>query len=95
MTSSSKHGDEQTMISAILNGDCALFHELIRPHERKVYALAYALLRDEVAAEEVAIGVFLAALSNLHGLDRRKPFDAWLNSLTIAAACSRSQTKVS
>lgn len=89
MTSSSHPGDEQAMISSILLGNCALFHELIRPHEQKVYAIAYSLLRDEVEAEEVAIGVLLAAFRRLCDLDTGKQFSAWLIGATIDAACSR------
>ena len=33
--------DEAQMIAKILAGDSQLFHELIRPYERRVYAMAY------------------------------------------------------
>ncbi|WP_260734537.1 RNA polymerase sigma factor [Tunturiibacter lichenicola] len=95
MISPSKRDGEQAMISAILLGDCALFHDLIRPHERKVYAVAYALLRDEVAAEEVAIGVCLAAFRRLSDLDTVKEFGAWLIGFTIEASCTKLQARAS
>jgi DNA-directed RNA polymerase specialized sigma24 family protein len=81
------------MISAILLGDCALFHELIRPYDQRVYAVAYCLLHDEIAAEEVAIGVFLAALRRLCDLDTGKQLGAWLIGSTIDAAYSRLQIR--
>jgi DNA-directed RNA polymerase specialized sigma24 family protein len=95
MTSSLKRGNEHAMISAILLGDCALFHELIRPYEQRVYAVAYCLLHDEIAAEEVAIDVFLGALRRLCDLDTGKQFGAWLIGSTIDASCSRLQIKAS
>jgi len=83
------------MISAIQFGDRALFHDLIRPHERRVYAVTYALLRDEVAAVEVSVGVCVAALRNLSDLDTAKDFGTWLIGLTIEACCTRLQARVS
>ncbi len=44
------------MIAAIIAGDSQLFHELIRPYERRVYAMALSFLHNEADAEDVSPG---------------------------------------
>ena len=45
--------NEQTLIRRVLAGEQDLFYELIRPYERRVYAAAFAILRNEADAEDV------------------------------------------
>ena len=46
--------DEAALIARVQAGDKELFCELVRPHQRRVYAAALAILRNEADAEEVA-----------------------------------------
>ena len=85
----SRHDDEQLAIAAILDGNFALFHDLIRPYERIVYSLAYSLLRNEMIAEEVAIEVFLSAFRKLVSLRGERSLDNRLIGITIERACNR------
>ena len=40
MAGTTETRDEAQMIASIIAGESHLFHELIRPYERKVYAMA-------------------------------------------------------
>src|SRR3954447_23178620 len=73
-----QHAKEMALISAILNGDRDLYHELIRPHERTVYLTAYSLLRDEADAEDVAQEAILKAYRALATFRGASRFGTWL-----------------
>jgi RNA polymerase sigma-70 factor (ECF subfamily) len=46
--------NEAMLIRRVVAGEYDLFYELIRPYERRVYAAAFAILRNEADAEDVA-----------------------------------------
>ncbi|HET6216047.1 MAG TPA: sigma-70 family RNA polymerase sigma factor [Acidobacteriaceae bacterium] len=81
--------DESRMIASILAGDAQLFHELIRPYERRVYAMALSFLRNEADAEDVAQEAFLKAFRSLAGFRGDAKFGTWLVSITLNEARSR------
>src|SRR5580658_7927810 len=81
--------DESRMIASILAGDGHLFHELIRPYERRVYAMALSFLRNEADAEDTAQETFLKAFRNLASFRGEARFGTWLVSITLNEARSR------
>jgi RNA polymerase sigma-70 factor (ECF subfamily) len=81
--------DESRMIASILAGDTHLFHELIRPYERRVYAMALSFLRNEADAEDAAQEAFLKAFRNLASFRGEAKFGTWLVSITLNEARSR------
>ena len=80
---------KRSMIASILAGDTQLFHELIRPYERRVYAMALSFLRNEADAEDVAQEAFLKAFRNLASFRGEAKFGTWLVSITLNEARSR------
>jgi RNA polymerase sigma-70 factor (ECF subfamily) len=89
MTEISEGRDEAQIIASILAGNTQEFHELIRPHERSVYAMALSLLRNEADAEEAAQEAFLKAFRNLARFRGESKFSTWLISITLNEARSR------
>jgi RNA polymerase sigma-70 factor (ECF subfamily) len=81
--------DESRMIASILAGETHLFHELIRPYERRVYAMALSFLRNEADAEDVAQEAFLKAYRNLASFRGDARFGTWLVSITLNEARTR------
>ena len=81
--------DEGQMIAAIIAGDSQLFHELIRPYERRVYAMALSFLHNEADAEDAAQEAFLKAFRNLSSFRGEAKFGTWLISITLNEARSR------
>ncbi len=93
MTGTNDPRNEQEMISAILAGDTQLFHALIRPYERRVFAMAVALLHNDADAEEVAQEAFLRAFRKLESFRGDASFSTWLISITLNEARSRMRRK--
>src|SRR5947209_5119982 len=81
--------NEATLIRRIRDGERDLFYELIRPYERRVYAAAFALLRNEADAEDVAQEAMLKAFRNIHQFRAEARFSTWLIQITINEARMR------
>lgn len=77
------------MIAAILAGETALYHELIRPHERSVYLMALSFMKNEAEAEDVTQEAFLKAFRNLATFRHESQFSTWLISITLNEARGR------
>jgi DNA-directed RNA polymerase specialized sigma24 family protein len=66
-----EQSNEATLIQRIRDGEHELFYELIRPYERRVYA-AFAILRNEADAEDVAQEAVLKALKHIRHFEVRQ-----------------------
>lgn len=82
---------EEVLISRILKGERDLFVELIRPHQRTVYATLVSMLRCKEDAEDVAQDVLLKALARLDQFRRESAFGTWLIQIAINEAKMRKR----
>jgi RNA polymerase sigma-70 factor, ECF subfamily len=57
------------------------FEELFRRHWRRAYRVAYLIVHDHAAAEDIAQESFVAAIRTLDRFDRRRPFTPWLSRI--------------
>ncbi|MGH9702814.1 MAG: sigma-70 family RNA polymerase sigma factor [Candidatus Acidiferrales bacterium] len=81
--------EEAALIARIQAGDKELFLDLIRPYQRRVYAAALAILRNEADAEEVTQEAILKALAHLGTFRRESRFSTWLIQIVINEARMR------
>lgn len=77
---------EGERIAAILGGEIQLYHELIRPYERSVYAMALSYMKNEADAEDVAQEAIIRAFQKLSSFRAESKFSTWLISITINVA---------
>lgn len=89
MTGTGINQAEAEIIASILAGDTQRFHDLIRPYEGSVYAVAFTLLKNQADAEEVAQEAFLKAYRALAGFRSEAKFSTWLVSITLNEARNR------
>ena len=80
---------EQALIEQVQRGQNDLFYELVRPYERRVYAAALAILRNESDAEDVAQEAMLKALANIRQFRAEARFSTWLIQITVNEALMR------
>jgi len=78
--------DEAEIIACIRAGSTHMFHDLIRPYERKAYEMALALVKNAEDAEDVAQETFLTALRNLDAFRAEAKFSTWLISIALNEA---------
>ena len=70
-------------------GENSLFYELVRPYERRVFAAAMAILRNESDAEDVAQEAMLKALRAIRQFRADARFSTWLIQITVNEALMR------
>jgi RNA polymerase sigma-70 factor (ECF subfamily) len=80
---------EQNLIASVQRGQSDLFYELVRPYERRVYAAALAILRNEHDAEDAAQEAMLKALANIRQFRAESRFSTWLIQITVNEALMR------
>jgi len=80
---------EQDLIARVQRGQNELFYELVRPYERRVYAAALAILRNESDAEDVAQEAMLKAFANIGQFRAEARFSTWLIQITVNEALMR------
>src|SRR6201993_4663238 len=80
---------EQDLIARVQRGQNELFYELVRPYERRVYAAALAILRNDADAEDVAQEAMLKALAKISQFRAESRFSTWLIQITVNEALMR------
>jgi RNA polymerase sigma-70 factor, ECF subfamily len=80
---------ERDLISSVQGGQHELFYELVRPYERRVYAAALAILRNEQDAEDAAQEAMLKAFANIRQFRAEARFSTWLIQITVNEALMR------
>jgi RNA polymerase sigma-70 factor, ECF subfamily len=80
---------EQDLILQVQRGQHELFYELVRPYERRVYAAALAILRNEQDAEDAAQEAMLKAFANVRQFRAEARFSTWLIQITVNEALMR------
>jgi len=80
---------EQELILNVQRGQHELFYELVQPYERRVYAAALAILRNEHDAEDAAQEAMLKAFANIRQFRAEARFSTWLIQITVNEALMR------
>ena len=89
LESSQQQLQEKQLIHRVLDGQPELFYELIRPYERRVYAAALAILRDQADAEDAAQEAMLKALKHLRQFRAEAKFSTCLIQISVNEARMR------
>lgn len=80
---------EAMLIQRIRNGEHELFYDLIRPYERRVYSTAFAIMRNQADAEDVAQEAVLKAFKHIRQFREEARFSTWLIQITLNEARMR------
>jgi RNA polymerase sigma-70 factor, ECF subfamily len=81
-----EQSNEAFLIRRIRDGEHDLFYQLIRPYERRVFAAAVAILRNEADAEDVAQEAVLKAFKHIREFRAESRFSTWLIQITVNEA---------
>jgi RNA polymerase sigma-70 factor, ECF subfamily len=80
---------QAALIARVRGGDHEAFYELVRPHERTIYAMAFSILDNEADAEEVAQEAILKAFKALGQFRQEAKFSTWIVQIVINEARTR------
>lgn len=81
--------DEPTdalLIERSLEGDASAFEEIVRRHQKRIYRVALAILRDEAEADTVTQDTFVQGYLHLARFQRRAGLETWLTRIAINRA---------
>lgn len=74
------------LVLAAKAGELAAFEELVTRHERRIYSLAFRILRNSHDAEDVTQQAFASAVENLATFRAEAGFATWLSRIATFAA---------
>jgi RNA polymerase sigma-70 factor (ECF subfamily) len=69
---------DRALIAKAQAGDMAAFRALVERHQRRAFAVAFALVRDENDARELVQDAFLRVFKSLHSFEGTSSFFTWL-----------------
>jgi len=81
------------LITAVLNGNTAVYSELVNRHQRFVFTLAMRFTKNREDAEEVAQDCFVKAYRALGTFRQTSKFTTWLYSITYTSAMTALRKK--
>lgn len=74
---------DRELIDRTLAGDGSAFEVLMERFQRRIYRVAYAIVRDEVEADTVTQDTFVQAYTHLSRFQGRSEFETWLTRIAI------------
>ena len=77
---------EQALIRGAAAGSEADLEQLFRRFWPRAYRIAFLIVHDHAAAEDIAQEAFVQAIRRLDRFDRRRPFGPWLNTIVVNRA---------
>ena len=76
-------GPERELVERAQRGDRAAFEELVRLHQKRVFAIVSGVLRRREDIEDVAQQVFLKVFLSLRRFNQRSAFSTWLYKVAV------------
>jgi RNA polymerase sigma-70 factor (ECF subfamily) len=89
LENSAGESGEQELIRRVRTGEHELFYQLVQPYERRVYSAAFAILRNQADAEDVAQEAILKAFKHIRQFRAEARFSTWLIQITVNEARMR------
>lgn len=74
---------DQELIERTLTGDGSAFALVVDRFQRKIYRVAFAIVRDESEADVITQDTFVQAYTNLARFEGRAELETWLTRIAI------------
>jgi RNA polymerase sigma-70 factor, ECF subfamily len=82
-TSDSDAPADALLIERTLAGDGGAYAILVERYQRKIYRVAYSIVRDDVEADTIAQDTFVQAYTHLARFEGRAGLETWLTRIAI------------
>lgn len=77
---------DRELITRTLDGDHAAFETLVQRFQRKIYRVAFAIVRDAMEADTITQDTFVQAYMHLARFQGRSELETWLTRIAINRA---------
>jgi RNA polymerase sigma-70 factor (ECF subfamily) len=74
---------DDDLIARTLGGDGNAFATLVERFQRRIYRVAYAIVRDDVEADTITQDTFIQAYTHLAKFEGRSGLETWLTRIAI------------
>src|SRR5436190_6429266 len=74
---------DRELIDRTLAGDGNAYGTIVERFQRRIYRVAFAIVRDEVEADTVTQDTFVQAYTHLAGFQGRAELETWLTRIAI------------
>lgn len=74
---------DRDLIARTLGGDGNAFGAIVERFQRKVFRVAYAIVRDSTEADTITQDTFIQAYTNLAKFEGRSELETWLTRIAI------------
>ena len=74
---------DRELIERTLGGDGDAFAVLVDRFQRRIYRVAFAIVRDETEADTITQDTFVQAYTKLHAFEGRCELETWLTRIAI------------
>lgn len=74
---------DRDLIVRTLGGDGAAFGTIVERFQRRIYRVAFAIVRDDVEADTITQDTFVQAYTHLAKFQGRSEFETWLTRIAI------------
>ena len=80
---------ERNLVERAKSGDQSAFRAIMEQHNRRLYRVARAVMKDDTEAEDVVQETYLSAFSNLSNFRGDSSLATWLTRITLNEALGR------
>lgn len=85
--------DDDVLVAEARGGRTAALETIMRRHNRRLFRIARAILRDDAEAEDVVQEAYVAGFSDLAGYRGSGSFAGWLGQIAANLALSRRRRR--
>lgn len=84
-----KTDQDATLVKEMQEGKAEAFEQMVKSYQKRVYSLAYNLMRDQSEAEDVTQEVFLRVFNNIKKFLGKAAFSSWIYRITLNVSFMR------
>jgi len=74
---------DRDLVSRTVEGDHGAYAVLVERYQKKVFRVAYAIIRDHSEADSITQDTFVTAYTNLSRFEGRSELETWLTRIAI------------
>ena len=82
---------ERNLVERAKSGDQSAFRAIMEQHNRRLYRVARAVMKDDTEAEDVVQETYLSAFSNLSNFRGNSSLATWLTRIALNEALGRKR----
>lgn len=91
MSSTESGDDDRLLVQRVVAGDHRAFQTLVERYQRKVYTVAFGIVRNPDHAMDVTQDAFVKAYKNIAGFKGESAFYTWLYRIVVNVCIDRKR----